>query len=365
MKINHQSKKCSRRACSALWETSPDVDIKVGRPFPLMYGALVTIFLVLCYSGVLSATEYHRVRKGDNLIKIGRQYRISVKELKRINNLKRDLIRVGQKLLVSSPDYKVKKVYYRVKRGDNLSKIGKIFGTSVLRLKLLNNLKKDRIYPKQRLLIKVERVKIAPKDIKITPITSTKNIFYKVKKGETLESVTRSFNISIEEICKANLLGKNEPLKAGQVLIIPQGNSEDVESNKEKEIPILPPQTKEDQIVESALGFLGIPYRLGGSGSRGIDCSSLVKKIYEKAGIEVPSSSYYQFKEGIPVSRSEIVPGDLLFFSNRSSSPGHVGLYLGHGLFIHASQRNRKVVISDFKNSSYFQCHFVGARRYY
>ena len=105
-----------------------------------------------------------------------------------------------------------------------------------------------------------------------------------------------------------------------------------------------------------------MPYKLGGNGKKYIDCSTLTRLVYKKVGIELPKTSYYQFKEGKKVSLSEALPGDLVFFK-RGRYVGHVGIYIGNNLFIHASNKNGRVTISSL-DSPYFKKHFVCVKRY-
>ena len=99
--------------------------------------------------------------------------------------------------------------------------------------------------------------------------------------------------------------------------------------------------------VEYAKRFIGTPYVWGGSSPGGFDCSGLVRYVYEKFGIDLPHSSYADFDLGRPVGRWALKPGDLVFFNGL----GHVGLYIGHGRFIHAPHTGTTVQISTLSNS--------------
>ncbi|MDD2903202.1 MAG: C40 family peptidase [Syntrophales bacterium] len=123
-----------------------------------------------------------------------------------------------------------------------------------------------------------------------------------------------------------------------------------------------------DRLLTRAYHYLGTPYRLGGSleTGRATDCSGFVQYIYQQANIDLPRSSSEQAREGTVVSRSlnfaRLLPGDLLFFGNRSRHINHVGIYLGDGKMIHASNSHHKVVISDL-DEPYLQGAFVVAKR--
>jgi cell wall-associated NlpC family hydrolase len=110
------------------------------------------------------------------------------------------------------------------------------------------------------------------------------------------------------------------------------------------------------QLVTYAKRFIGVPYVWGGSGPRGFDCSGLVRYVYKRFGIELPHSSYADFGLGRRVaSRWALKPGDLVFFGGL----GHVGLYVGHGKFIHAPHTGTRVQISKLSEFGSYD----GARR--
>ena len=108
--------------------------------------------------------------------------------------------------------------------------------------------------------------------------------------------------------------------------------------------------------VAYARRFLGVPYSWGGTGPRGFDCSGLVRYVYKRFGVELPHSSYADFNVGRRVGRWALKPGDLVFFSGL----GHVGLYVGHGRFIHAPHSGTRVQISRLRD---WFGSYDGARR--
>ncbi len=117
-------------------------------------------------------------------------------------------------------------------------------------------------------------------------------------------------------------------------------------------------------IVDHALTYLGLPYRYGGSSpSTGFDCSGFVYYLYRSAGFSVNRTASTQWYHGIEVSKDELQPGDLVFFSNNySSSIEHVGIYVGDGMFIHSPSTGDVVKLSSL-NSSYYLRNYYGARR--
>ena len=89
---------------------------------------------------------------------------------------------------------------------------------------------------------------------------------------------------------------------------------------------------------------LGTPYRYGAAGPSAYDCSGLVMAAFKKAGVTLPRTSAAQARVGTRVSRSELKPGDLVFFYSPVS---HVGIYLGNGKMVHASTSGEPVKVSD------------------
>ena len=120
---------------------------------------------------------------------------------------------------------------------------------------------------------------------------------------------------------------------------------------------IAPPKPLGERIVEYAKRFIGTPYVWAGSSPGGFDCSGLVRYVYSHFGIDLPHSSYADFNLGRSVSRWALKPGDLVFFSGL----GHVGMYIGHGRFIHAPHSGTTVQVTPL-NSSY-GASYDGARR--
>ncbi len=121
---------------------------------------------------------------------------------------------------------------------------------------------------------------------------------------------------------------------------------------------------KGSEIYHIAEGFLGVPYRYGGSDPSGFDCSGLVQYAYKNAGISVPRTAAAQYKAAQSVTRSELKPGDVIFFRQHWRRISHVGIYAGHGRFIHAPGSGKKVTYSSL-NEPYWQKHLVKTGRFY
>ncbi len=118
------------------------------------------------------------------------------------------------------------------------------------------------------------------------------------------------------------------------------------------------PPTQYSGVVGIAMQYLGVPYVWGGSSPSGFDCSGFVAYVYAQVGVSLPHYSGAQWGYGVPVSRSDLQPGDLVFFDGL----GHVGIYVGGGQFIHAPHSGDVVKISSL-GESWYAATYVGARR--
>ena len=111
-----------------------------------------------------------------------------------------------------------------------------------------------------------------------------------------------------------------------------------------------------------ALSLLDTPYKWGGRGpATGFDCSGLVAHIYrEGGGITVKGTSAELGRKSRPIDRSALLPGDLVFFNTLGARHSHVGVYVGGGRFIHASNPRTGVRVDHLSNRYYAQ-RFEGA----
>lgn len=117
-------------------------------------------------------------------------------------------------------------------------------------------------------------------------------------------------------------------------------------------------------VVAEAKRYLGVRYIYGGETTRGFDCSGFVYYVYKKVeGVTLPRVSSAQASVGVKVDKSELQPGDLVFFrTGRSTRINHAGIYIGNGQFIHASSGGGQVRI-DSLSDGYYSKRFVTARR--
>ena len=119
-----------------------------------------------------------------------------------------------------------------------------------------------------------------------------------------------------------------------------------------------------DEIVAKAKQYLGVPYKYGGTSPSGFDCSGFVYYVFRNLGININRTQANMYAQGTPVKKSDLKPGDLVFFQNTyKAGISHVGIYVGNGQFIH-SPSSGKVVSYANLNSSYYTSHYYGAARY-
>lgn len=295
-------------------------------------GKIFYIFIILLFLPLTVFSETYTVKKGDNLWKISKKFNIPVDDIKKANNLKMENLQVGMKIEI--PTKKSKKLkeinpvkateannkYHIVKKGDNLYRIAKKYSISMEDLKRLNNIKDNKLSVGQKLIVKkIEQTRenISLRADEKVPILATAKIDHETKLDE-IENLKAN-----EEISNLNIT---------------------------------------DRILLFAKKMLHLPYRFGGNGFTGLDCSFFVKKVYSMVGIELPRSAREQFTQGIAISKDELMPGDLVFFRTYAKFPSHVGIYIGDNLFIHASSRSKKVTI-DSLEAPYYVSRFIGAKR--
>lgn len=130
-------------------------------------------------------------------------------------------------------------------------------------------------------------------------------------------------------------------------------------------VPDVPTNTLGGQAVALAYSFLGVPYVWGGETPNGFDCSGLTMYVYAQLGIRLGHYTGFQYYQGRRVPRDQLQPGDLVFFhASASGVPGHEGMYLGNGSFIHAPRSGDVVKISSMFDPSY-ALSYMGAVRPY
>jgi peptidoglycan endopeptidase LytE len=206
---------------------------------------------------------------------------------------------------------------------------------------------------------------------------------YAIKKGDNFYSISKRVGIPVEEIKKMNQL-RSSNLRIGQILKLTKtmDRAEEIkddltevegtigerleEGNGDKNgtsEPLGKWSNPEERtlMVKVVKTFLGVPYRMGGSTIKGIDCSALVKKVYQIFNIDLPRTAREQFSIGRKVEKKQLKEGDLVFFS-RQGNNAHVGIYIGNNEFVHASWSNKGVKIDNLE-APYYNKRFLGGVR--
>jgi peptidoglycan DL-endopeptidase LytE len=298
---------------------------------------------------------------------------------------------------------------YRARSGSNLYNIAKKHGVTVDAIRQANNLSSDRLKPGQLLVIPTKGDKSASKgpskkasrSASVRRTAAAKAQIYSVKSGDTLSGISKKTGLSVTQLKKINHL-RGTALKPGQKIVLARATAKTQHSNRD-EARYRTPAIGEDEelddedgpaagsqedtteverdlissaellgnwkdpeeqrlFVKVVKGFLGAPYRFGGSTVRGIDCSGFVAKIYQFFDINLPRTAREQSRVGMSVDRDNLDVGDLVFFNTRRAF-GHVGIYIGNNQFIHAAAgKKREVSISNL-DEPYYNKHFVKAVR--
>ncbi len=208
-------------------------------------------------------------------------------------------------------------------------------------------------------------------------------IVYDVQSGDTLSSIAEQFDVGVEAITavRDNQLTSADTLSAGQTLFIPGGTvteptptataTPEPPRPTPTPAPVATPKPDETpsadgaKVVATARAEIGTPYVSGGASPSGFDCSGLVYWVFSQLGYNIPRSAADQYAWTTPIDRSDLEPGDLVFFTNTYSSDEwitHVGIYTGGGMVVMAVD-NGDVVREVSLSESYWDAHYAAAGR--
>lgn len=202
---------------------------------------------------------------------------------------------------------------------------------------------------------------------------------YVVKPGDNLWSIARLQRTDAKLIAAANP-GRTASLKPGDVLVMPAPSASTVVSNRvttetmsanSSVVPdnmMTPSRGLTDDvllarsIVSTAITYAGNPYRRGGTGKRGFDCSGFVRHVFGQYGITLPHQSGQQAKLGIMIEKKQLTTGDLVFFKTSGAKRiNHVGIFVGSNRFVHASPHGG--IITNSLSEPYYVHTYDSARR--
>jgi peptidoglycan endopeptidase LytE len=309
-----------------------------------MKNSLSLLFLaavLLTTPSLVFAAKTHKVKKHETLLAIAKKYHVAVADLKTANHLLHSHIKQGELLVIPASAPSVAKVNepaaggakaatYKVKRTEPLSRIAKKTGVSVAELKRINGLTRNTVKSGQVLALRDADGDSEPR----------------------LQVAARKPSLRY-----ADLLNDKE-YEQGLAELVEQEVAQQVDLSKSIEL-----RTDSVKLLKSkAFGFLGTRYRFGGSSRNGLDCSAFVQKVFREMEVSLPRTAREQFERGAEVSPGDLQKGDLVFFRTYASFPSHVGIYLGNNRMIHASSRDRRVVVSTL-NTPYYRSRYLGAKR--
>ncbi len=193
-------------------------------------------------------------------------------------------------------------------------------------------------------------------------IIGIQNGWYRIIYGDHVAYASSKY-INLTEIPYENRSSAKSPIfyRGGKSLGIEPSAKALKEANKSD---LVTDEVTGSQIVEKAKQYLGVPYVYGGASPSGFDCSGFVYYVFRSLGINISRTQDTMYAQGIPVSKSELKPGDLVFFQNTyKAGISHVGIYVGDGKFIHSPHSGKVVSYSDLY-SDYYVSHYYGAARY-
>jgi len=316
----------------------------------------------------------YAIKNGDTLFTIARKHHTTIEEVKKANGLKKgETLKLGRVLKVPTNTY----------FPDKKKRVAKVTKKS----------KNKRIVQKTNKKTNIKR--------------SAKSAKYVIKSGDTLSTIARKHHTTTAKMRKANGLKKGETLKLGRVLKVPKNSYAQDTKKKKFKIAKTKKSRQEQKLAKALMNVkskrivkrdvknsnkfslgdiffsgksnakstnitklakkkLGKRYVWGAVGQKNtFDCSGLTSYVCKKNGICIPRRAIAQSKHGKYVSRSNLKPGDLIFFDTSKRRKGyvnHVGIYLGNDKFIHASSAKKKVVITRLSKSFYSK-RYKGARR--
>ncbi len=171
-----------------------------------------------------------------------------------------------------------------------------------------------------------------------------------------VKAFQKKYGLEQDGIAGKQTIGKIEKLTGGKVQIASK-SAASVKASRGI-------ASTADKLISFAKRFIGVRYRWGGSSPKGFDCSGFTQYVFKNIGIALNRTSTSQAAQGKRVSKSNLQPGDLVFFDTNGGNNriNHVGIYIGGGRFIQSSSTGTGVTISNI-SSGFYSGTYMTARR--
>lgn len=328
------------------------------------------LIAILLYSAAAQASAYV-VAQGDSLYEIAGRYGVSVKDIMRASNIKSNRLKLGQKLTIPDKGKPQAKAAVKPAALSNA-----VVATKPLVFKSVAS--KASHQPLHELSQAPNASVDGAAEVEEEPDAAVEdlvveNIYYSIKKGDTLATIARKNGTSVAEIKRLNHAKAIKMAPRKSIVIgtrtVPRQESLLVQAqnlNKELQIIAESPEIRRlgltDRVMLLANKMLNIPYRFGGTTFMGIDCSAFVRTVFSFLNLALPRTAREQFNVGEKIGKDDLQAGDLVFFKTYAKFPSHVGIYIGDNMFIHASSVAKKITIDNITRH-YYTKRYIGARR--
>ncbi|SFV53400.1 Invasion associated protein p60 [hydrothermal vent metagenome] len=376
-----------------------------------LYTLLLTLSLAAVTTHAAAKTVKHTIKNGETLYTIAHKNHTTIEEVRKLNGLKKgETLKLGRVLKVSQNTYfpdkkknivkvtkksqkvkvaqknkqktiRIKKsakiAKYTIKNGDTLFTIAHKHHTTIAEVKKANGLKrgerlklgrvlkipKNTYFPNKKKKVTAE---ITKKKLKIAAVSKNKKKFLKAKKSVKKSVKNKRSNRILRTAINRHAISM--PSKRIKRRLRTKYTMDDIFFKAaQPNIGFSKMNAKPTKITKLAKKKLGKRYVWGATGSNNtFDCSGLTTYVYKKNGINLPRRAIAQSKVGKRIARSQLRPGDLIFFDTSKGHRGyvnHVGIYIGNGKFIHASSAKKKVIITSL-SKPFYSHRFKVARRF-